>query len=195
MTFSNWEIFYFIANYVLAVIAIFGFLASVKTSGRVQKSIEVIQKSMLTYTAPLLKVSNTTWVSHPASQPDSTVQKPENNTPTGILVPYINASKIPVIIEKTDLKVYYGTKLFDEPSQDLWHPQDGTKILAPGEENQMITMQPKLFKEYLGKPQNNSTVPPSFKLRFKDRFFNYGRRKIPIRNKTRGYSKWANHHE
>lgn len=158
-SFTNWEVFYFIANYVLATVAVIGFWVSSKTSERIQKSLEVVQKSLVSFTEPLIRVSKITWMLSDDGTSDGTDQVSVRNPPKGIMVHYVNASRIPIQIMDTKLDVYYGEKLLDDIVSKTRHPEDGIRILAPGEENFNGTMQPQLFEKYLGTPKDTFTPP------------------------------------
>lgn len=158
-SFTNWEVLYFIANYVLAAIAIIGFWASSRTSGKVQESLETIKKSFISFSEPLIRVSNTSWVFTGDGTSDGTKQASVHNPPKGILVHYVNASRVPIQITATKLDVYYGEKILDDVITKTTHCEDGMRILAPGESNFNGTVQPVLFEKYLGTPKDSFTPP------------------------------------
>jgi hypothetical protein len=165
--FSGWEIFYFIANYILAAIAIAGFWSSTRTSGKVQDSLRIIQRSLNSFSEPLIKVTKTDWM---VTGGDGTNIISRNNPPKGIMVSYTNVSRVPIQILHTELKVFYGKKLFDEPVQETTHPDDGPQILAPGESTSSGTMQAELFEKYLTQTKENIFTPPHLNYELKIKF-------------------------
>tara|TARA_R110001592_G_scaffold1874_49_gene11723 strand:- start:117 stop:542 length:426 start_codon:yes stop_codon:yes gene_type:complete len=69
--------------------------------------------------------------------------------PTGIILYYKNMSNVPVLLESSDFKVWYGEKLLDDAVTNHDHKEDGTQIMAPGEVLQCGTIQKELFNKYL----------------------------------------------
>ncbi|MCS0120089.1 hypothetical protein NDJ02_09965, partial [Vibrio parahaemolyticus] len=59
---SNWEVFYYISTYILAFVAVVGFISSQKSSEKVSDALKVIQRGLSSLSEPLIKFSGYQWI-------------------------------------------------------------------------------------------------------------------------------------
>lgn len=154
-TFSSWEVLYFISTYILALVAIIGFITSQKSSEKVSKTLKLIQKGLSSLSQPLLKFSGYQWVVSGNGTDIISISNP----PKGIIFSYTNVSNVPIQIIYSQFQVFFGEKLLDDPTVPMGTDTKETFILAPNESIQSGTTQAELFEKYLGKPKDRSQPP------------------------------------
>ena len=147
-----WLYVYYAATYIIAVIAIVSLYISIQTSGKVSQALEAIQRGLVSITNPLIKYTGHKWL---MDTNGITCKSP----PIGILISYKNVSNVPVIIENTKFKVFYGEKEFDDIVSTTKHEEDNDLILSSGEILQSGTTQPELFQKYLSIEKNPMQSP------------------------------------
>lgn len=154
-TFSSWEILYFISTYILALVAVVGFITSQKSSEKVSKTLKLIQKGLSSLSEPLLKFSGYQWV----VSGNGTNIISISNPPKGILFSYTNVSNVPIQLIDSHFQVFFGEKLLDEPGAVVGTETKETFIIAPNESIQSGTVQEDFFVKYLGKPKDRNHPP------------------------------------
>ncbi|CAI2313896.1 hypothetical protein IFVP203_C1210005 [Vibrio parahaemolyticus] len=157
---SNWEVFYYISTYILAFVAVVGFISSQKSSEKVSDALKVIQRGLSSLSEPLIKFSGYQWI----VGKDGTNIVSRSNPPQGILFSLSNVSNVPIQIVENKFYIYYGDKLLDDPTSPMGSTTSETYILAPNESIQNGTKQPELFERYLGKPKD-MTIPPHINIK------------------------------
>jgi len=155
---NEWMKWYYVATYIIAVVAVVGLYISIRSSKEVSLALSTIQKGLVSLTDPLIKYSGHKWF---MEGENITCDSP----PTGILISYKNVSNVPVMIEESSLKVFYGEKEFKDIVSTSKHEEDGTLILSPGETLQSGTMQKELFQKHLSTPKN-PMLPPNIIVEF-----------------------------
>jgi len=137
--------YYYIANYVLAAIAIFSLFLSIRSSKKVSEELKFIKDGLIHYTEPVIKLVQFNFMLGKNEEISC------ENPPIGLGVHIQNVSPVPAEITKTQLDVYYGDKKLD----DIIHKIGKDKIksiLVHGEIQKIGTQQKKLFIEYLSVP-------------------------------------------
>ena len=113
---------YYFATYLLAFIAIIGFIWSIISSNQTSKTLEKLDKGLNSFLEPILVFGDYVWLG----------DKPLNceNPPNGINLLYKNASNIPIRFLNYDLISYYGDYKINQ--SELNHdPAD--KLISSGE--------------------------------------------------------------
>ncbi|WP_022958190.1 hypothetical protein [Spongiibacter tropicus] len=149
---SPLEKWYYIATYVIASVAVLSLHLSVRSSRKVSEALTTVQRGLISLTDPLIKLVDHKWAM------DSEVLSCES-PPIGIFLYYKNMSNVPVLVENSDFKVWYGEKYLDDVVTKIEHQEDGTQILAPGEVLQSGTIQKELFNKYLSSPKSPMERP------------------------------------
>lgn len=167
---NYWKFGYYVATYILAVVAIAGFVFSIVSSVETARAIEDVQnnleasaktlqqtgetflrmqKELELANEPLLKFNKITWFKNG----EITCENP----PIGVMAVCTNLSKVPIQIYDIDVKVFYGTKEFNDTIQEIGNPKES--IVAPGETISAGTIQKELFQKHLRNKQNPLTPP------------------------------------
>jgi len=159
-----WVKIYSIATCIIAIIAILGFIFSIKSSHNVSKALKIIKKGLIPITEPLILFDDFQWI---VSSPDQNKVVSINNPPIGITFSYKNVSNIPVQIHESEAKYFYGKKELDDVTQSLGGSidQGGKIILSSQDKIQGGTIQKDLFLKYLSKPKDIIT-PPHLEIHF-----------------------------
>lgn len=165
---TNWQIFYYIATYIISLVAVLSLYLSIKSSRKTAEALTTVQKGFASLTEPLIKVVGHEWLK---DSDKISCQTP----PIGILIFYKNMSNVPVLIEEPNFTVHYGEKLLNDVITKIQHKEDGYKILAPGETMQAGTTQKELFQKHLCTPKN-PLVPPNLIVEFKTKFISLSTR-------------------
>lgn len=163
-TISNWEIFYYISTYVLACIAIFGFIFSQKTSNKVSSALMIMEKSLSSLSFPMVKLTDYMFEVENVNSYLS-----ESNPPVGLIIEYSNVSNIPIRIIKSKYRLFYGDKELNEPSTPIGTMSEKPFIMSPGDVKQSGIRQKTLLIRYLGKPKNIA-LPPHLNLKLEIEF-------------------------
>jgi len=134
--------YYYVANYILAVIAIVSLFLSISSSRKVSKELGFLKNGLIHYTEPIIKMTGHAWIKKGIEELSS------ENLPTGIQVFITNASTVPAQVTKSTLKVFYGILEFDEIVQS--YGVENTKfILGIRETFTLMNLQENKFKEYI----------------------------------------------
>jgi hypothetical protein len=149
---TNWQIFYYIATYVISLVAVISLYLSIQSSRKVAEALTTVQRGLISLTDPLIKLVDHKWA---MESERLSCESP----PIGIFVYYKNMSNVPVLIENSNLTVWYGEKLLDDAVTNIEHKEDSTQILAPGETLQSGTFQKELFQKYLCTPKSPMDRP------------------------------------
>jgi hypothetical protein len=106
--FSGWLMGYYIATYLLALVAIIGWWFSLRTSKKVTASLEVMESSLEVveenanrFLEPLLKFVDYRWL----------VESDEmscDNPPHGIMCSFANVSNVAIQVHTTDQRFFFG---------------------------------------------------------------------------------------
>ena len=159
---NKWKIGYFVATYILALIAISGFVFSIitfqSTSEVMQSASETlkdVQQEFAFSNQPFIRYDNYKWFKKEGSGDIAC-----DNLPVGILITYRNFSNVPIIIHNVDAQYFYGEKLLDDIV--FTAGTNSSTILPPGEVSNVGTAQSELFQKYLGN-QENILKPPFLK--------------------------------
>ena len=143
---DSWLLASYVANCVVALVALVSLYLSIRSSREVTTALLSIQRGLVSLTEPLIKVIDHKWA---MDHNEVTCEHP----PIGIFVTYQNLSNVPVIVLDTDLTVFYGERKLDDAVQSAGSSSSGTLVLAPGQTLQCGTIQNELFKRYLSKPK------------------------------------------
>lgn len=157
--------FYYIANYILAVIAIVSLFLSIRSSRKVSEELRLLKNSLTPYTEPLIKLTNYTWLTE-------TGELSCEKLPIGIMVYFKNVSNVPVEVHSSDLEVSYGIKKFDDVTEKVGSEQN-QQILVSGEQLNVFTQQKELFQKYLAQP-DRLFIEPTLIIELKVRFSKLG---------------------
>ncbi len=150
-TTDSWVIWYYIATYVIAIVALISLYLSIRSSKKVNEALLDIQNGLLSLTDPLVKIAGFSWIKEEG-------ELSCENPPKGVMVAYQNMSNVPVLIEKSETEVFFGEKLLDDIVLTKTHKEDGFSLLAPGEVSQMGTLQNQM-KKYLATPKDPLAPP------------------------------------
>ena len=151
---QNW---YFIATYVLAVIAVFGFFMSICSSKKSSKTMNSIVKSLTAFVEPVIKYSNIRFQPDP---PQINCEHPPNL----INVTYRNTSNIPIKLSIESLEILYGDKpIYSGPKSN---PPNEPSLLSPGEPWGLTQSIDKAVQSTMVN-KTNMFLPPFIKLNFK----------------------------
>ncbi len=135
--------YYYIATYILAAIAIAGFIGSTITSCRVSESLKTMQQEMAFSNQPYIGYDSYQWF-----KDEGTGDIACDNLPVGIVINYRNPSNIPIIIHNVDAQFFYGEKLLGDIV--FTAGSKSASILPPGETSNIGTKQSEPFQKYLG---------------------------------------------
>ena len=157
-TTTKWEICNHIATYVLAIVAILGFMYSINSSRQTSNTLRTVQTGVESLIEPIVKFKGYNWVK------DGDKDLSCENPPKGILVSYANVSNVPVIIHSTSFRPFFGATEFEELQNDarIMARKSGPDILTPGDEMRSGTIHKEHFQEWLGTPKDDEFVPPHF---------------------------------
>ena len=137
---NSWKIGYYVATYILALIAILGFVYSIVTSRSTSKILKDVQQELESSNKALIRVDKIGWFKEGEISCD--------NPPVGIFVNCRNFSNVPIQVYKTDVNFFYGTKELDDSTRTIGNAE--SSILPPGETYKVGTVQKELFQKYLG---------------------------------------------
>ncbi|MDP3182775.1 MAG: hypothetical protein Q8M54_08175 [Desulfobaccales bacterium] len=151
MSDDNWKKFYYLATFIIAFIAILGFIYSIKSSKEITKTLEIIQQRLIWVTDPMLKISNIGWVVEDTKAPISC-----NSPPIGLKVEFANCSNVAVQTYKIELRVFIGENELKEIEHYI-----GSKeiILPPNAPSNCTATMPKSFKAFLGRQKDRLSPP------------------------------------
>lgn len=157
MNLSNgWVEWYYIATYLLAALAIAGFIWSIVSSKSTAKTVERVQAALGTMVEPLVKVDNHQWEPEPGKKITC------EHLPIGLFVVVRNRSSVPVQLYRTSFRTFYGRIELDEMVENTEVGASGTVILAPGEGLPLKQRQPNLFPRYLAENRRPSLEGAQF---------------------------------
>lgn len=136
---SKFQKGYYISTYLIAVIAIIGFVFSTynsyqnskqiievsKTLSGFERNIRKLERNISLINEPLLKFVGAQW-----RLKDSSKELSCNNAPVAIRLAYQNVSKVPLVIENTSLVIKYGKLPLPVTSEAKFNEM----ILVPGEQ-------------------------------------------------------------
>lgn len=172
-----WKIGYYIATYILALVAITGFIFSTRSSKNISEVLKSVQEDFASSTQTLQDTSKTLYDLQReftlSNQPLIKFNKIKwfkdgeiscDNPPIGVLAICSNLSNVPIQIYETDARFFYGTKELDDITKEIGNP--GVSIIAPGETHSVGTIQKELFQKYLGR-EKNVLEPPFLKIKLK----------------------------
>jgi hypothetical protein len=165
--------YYYIATYVLAFIAVIGFVYSIKTSNdtaEIAKSMQessndvsktlygmkeafkAIQDNFVLLTTPNIKIIKINLITD-----DDKINLSCNHPPIGLGITYKNTSNITIQVTDISMKLYWGLSEFKEI-----HEIVGTSeiILSPAGTDYRYRIDTKNFKNYLGEPKKDIKAPP-----------------------------------
>jgi hypothetical protein len=163
-----WLTWYYLATYLIAVIALVSLYISINSSKKVSEALKTIQRGLTSLTDPLIKFVGYTWITD-----TGTISR--ETPPTGIMFTYQNLSNVPVIVTETDFRVFYGEKELNDIVSTFKDEEGGTQILAPAQNLQSGTIQKELFQKYLSTPKNPMD-PPHLFVEFSVKFQSLGTR-------------------
>jgi hypothetical protein len=161
-----WLTWYYVATYVIALVALLSLYISINSSKKVSEALRTIQRGLTSLTDPLIKFVDYTWITDTGTISCET-------PPTGIMFTYQNLSNVPVIVTETVFRVFYGEKELNDIVSTVKHEEDSTQILAPAQRLQSGTIQKELFNKYLSTPKNPMD-PPNLLVEFSLRFQSLG---------------------
>jgi hypothetical protein len=122
---SRWDIIQGITSIILAICALIGIWMALQQSRETSKALLAAEEAFRSYSFPYVKFDHYQWF----SRGERSCEQPA----TGINVYYRNVSQSPVVIEKSDLKLWMGEKriMKDGPEQTIG--KMGEQILAPND--------------------------------------------------------------
>lgn len=160
---SRWVKGYYVATYILALIAISGFVFSIITSQSTSEILKNMQQEFASSNQPLIRVDKIGWFKEGEISCD--------NPPVGIFVDCRNFSNVPVQVYKTDVRFFYGTKELDDTTKEIGNAE--SSILPPGESYKVGTVQKELFQKYL-RHKKSILVPPFLRVKLEIVFSRLG---------------------
>lgn len=160
--------YYYIANIVVAIIAIISLFLSIRSSGKVSEELKLIKNSLAPYTEPLIKITDFRWLTE-------TEELSCEKLPIGIMIYYKNVSNVPAEVYSSDLEVFYGLKKFDDVTEKVG-VNNSQHILVPGEQLNVFTQQKELFQKYLAEP-DRLFLEPTLIIELKVAFSKFGEKK------------------
>jgi len=155
---SNWEVAYYISSFVIAFVAVVGFISAQKSSEKVSEALVVIQRGLSSLSEPMVKFSGYKWLISSSNAVSA------SNPPQGIMITYTNVSNVPIQLIDSDFNVLYGNKLLDDPGTPMGTETQETFILAPNESTQSGIHDPEVFEKYLSRAKNR-TLPPHLNIK------------------------------
>jgi hypothetical protein len=153
---SKFEILYYISTYILAVIAIFGFIYSLISSSETTKTLDLIQRKILSFTDPIIKFEDYKWLYQD--------QLNCENPPIGINILYKNRSNVPIKL-KVDYEIYYGELKMGKALGTIG--QKSEYIVVPGETLGFTSINKEFFRNL--KAKKRVFDPPLLKVRLSGR--------------------------
>lgn len=171
---SKWKIGYYSATYVLAVIAISGFIYSIITSQSTTNVLDNMQQELAFSNEPLVKIDNCGWFKEGEISCD--------NPPVGVYVDCRNFSNVPVQVRETDARFFYGEKEFTDAVRKVGG-EASSHILPPGEKFKVGTIQKELFQKYLG-DKKSILVSPFLRVKLEVLFSRLGSTELYIYKST-----------
>jgi hypothetical protein len=157
MNSDNWKKWYYISTYLLAVIAITGFIYSINSSMRTSKYLTSLENNLNNFTQPNIKLENLNWL-RGSMPPDC------KYPPLGVNVEYINKSIIPIKLVNPIFDIFIGEVFITQDNSALFEQQEKTHVLTAGETIGFTVVRPIDFKRYLLN-KHNIFDPPFIKFR------------------------------
>lgn len=169
----KWQRFYYIATYIIAIVALCGIYVSydsIRMSALVAESLQAMN-------TPLVKFQDVCWVSAKQSVPVSCT-----NSPTGLIFTIHNPSSVPVQLHKQDWAFFFGER--ELPKGEVTVGKGESMVLAPNERTQSGQILPAEFKNIFGKEKDLAT-PPHLRIRLSVEFSRLHGKKRYIYKTTR----------
>lgn len=138
---QEWD---FLPTYVLAFIAIAGFVWSIKSSKDVTEALKAVN-------FPIVQYSDFVWI-------NDGEQFSSENPPAGIISSIKNTSNVPIKIHDIDWELFFGREELDDLKLD--YGPSGGLILAPEDDTQLKSHKKESFQKYLGKSKPDRFTPP-----------------------------------
>ena len=156
---SWWQQAYFIATFIIALIAVSGFIYSAITSKKLsslfekssknhsdieksisllQKSISLLQEGIDVYTKPSVDLRNI-----------DTFSPPNDDSIVGLALNLINSGKTHVKVTSIDVDGKVGQEPFPRPNATGDHPEQGAFMLRPEQVYQLQLIRAECFKKHL----------------------------------------------
>jgi len=133
--------YYYIANYILAVIAIVSLFLSIRSSKKVSEELKFLKNGLIHYTEPIIKMTDYAWVKKGREELSIT------NLPTGIQTIITNVSTVPAQITKKVLKVFYGQLELSEIIME--YGMSNKIIFGVNESMTLMNIQENKFREHI----------------------------------------------
>lgn len=153
---------YYIATYVLAVVAVVGFIYSAVTNKRTTAALLGIERNLKAQVDPLITIADFIW------QAEGTVSC--ENPPVGLNFFVKNISSVPVVIRPNVTKFYFGDLELTSIVSNVGPPM---AVLAPGTTVSGGTTQKEEFQKYLGRPKPMNS-PPYLTIYYEATFNRFG---------------------
>jgi len=143
--------YYYIANYILAVIAIISLFLSIRSSRKVSEELKFLKNGLIHYTEPIIKMTDYAWIKKGQEELSIT------NLPTGIQTIITNVSTVPAQITKKILKVFYGQLELSEIIME--HGMNNKTIFGVNESMTLMNIQENKFREHIKETHRFFQVP------------------------------------
>jgi len=152
---AAWLDSYYIATYLLAVVAIAGFLWSIRSSRQAAEAAQRVQQALGAMVEPIIKVKEYTWN---ANGPTISCE----HLPVQVTVGIRNFSTVPAQLYRTDFRTFFGEKELTGLVQNEQVHDDSPLILAPGEVLALSQVQPEEFPRHLAMLTGHPLFGPQF---------------------------------
>lgn len=167
---TNWIHWYYIATYLLALVAIAGFWASIRSSRQATQAAHRVQIALGAMVEPIVKVKEYAWAA-------PTLPISCNNLPQQVIIGIRNFSSVPAQLHRTDFRTFFGEKELTDLAQNEQVGNDRTVILAPGEILSLNQVQPTEFPQHLKMLTGYPLMGPQFTIRIEAEYSRVGSRR------------------
>jgi len=147
---NKWKIGYYVATYILALIAILGFIFSIIMSKDTSTIMRNIQQELESSNVPIITINRHGWYKE---EGEITCDNP----PTGIYLECCNISNVPIQVYEIKMRFSYDGEDCPDPVSKLG--EASSYILAPGEKFKHGVIRKEFFQKYLKNKKGNG-IPP-----------------------------------